>query len=413
MTLTSSDAGRTIAVGALRAVAGAGDAAPAELGGTYQRLLAAAVDDSGAVAFGARLESAASAIVLLAGGSPRVIVRSGDEAPGGGRYRSFGALDLGDGELLAFAAQLDGCPRPSGVFLWTGHDGVRALARAGDPAPAGGAYASFGQLSLTSWTAGDGPRFLLGLVARLADGRKAVVIQPSHGPALQRLTSGAALGEEVLDDVVASPVGTGGMCCVATTRGRRGRIRGGLIVTDSLVLSTGLLREGSRMPGLGRVERLLAPPAISTQLGLLTVELDGGRGALCTMPPLVGDPEVLVRTGDALPGLPGERIRRLGPPVANAGEPGGRTFGVASVARLRGGRGALWLGVFRAQVPLRGEAIVPLLCDDRSDDRDGLPVRSFTPLKLSNSGILLLRGLLGQRGRLRERLLLLDGLFDW
>src|SRR6185436_9413270 len=91
---TGQDSAHGIAVD-LRVLALEAQAAPAVLGGTYARLLASTINDSGDVALAASLagSAASSAIVLISGDSARPIVRSGEQAPGGGRYRAFGELD--------------------------------------------------------------------------------------------------------------------------------------------------------------------------------------------------------------------------------------------------------------------------------------------------------------------------------
>ncbi|HXG63571.1 MAG TPA: hypothetical protein VNO70_00595, partial [Blastocatellia bacterium] len=60
------------------------------------------------------------------------------------------------------------------------------------------------------------------------------------------------------------------------------------------------------------------------------------------------------------------------------------------------------------------EGTVRLLLIGGSATLDGqeITLRSFTPVKLSNAGALLLRGTVGEGEQAREGLFLMDGLFD-
>ena len=400
--------GEFVSVGDLRLVARSGDQAPRELGGGCRRITAAAVNDRGVVAFAAQLRDArvAAAIVLTGAGPDAVLVRSGDPAPGGGRYASFDELDLGDDGCLLFRARLAGCSAAEGVFLRTA-SGVRVVARDGEPAPGGGRYVSFGQLALTSFELGGGPYFRLAYVARTTRARQSLVIWPSYTMPGEVLATGTAAAGGVLDGVVISRLGLA-LCCVAEVRdGARVR-RTALLASEHQLVWGDRLRDGGELPGLGRIARLIAPPACHVHHGYVAVELAGGGTALVTRP--VGtDPEVFARGGDPAPGLPGGRIRRFGPPLANSGVPGGGPCGIASVVRLDGGDTALWLGVFGHRQPMRGAAIMPLFAGDHTDDRPPLPVEAFTPLALTNTGTLLLRATVAGR----PSLLVLDRLFDW
>ncbi|OLB74020.1 MAG: hypothetical protein AUI14_24815 [Actinobacteria bacterium 13_2_20CM_2_71_6] len=425
-------------VGELRTVVRVGDPAPGPLDdldagagpgrgqrpgdGRYERIGCAAVDDSGTVAFSADL-AGSGAIVLASGGVPSVVVRAGEPAPGGGRYRSFAEIDLADGGALLFRAGLDGCPAREGVFLRT-PAGTRAVVRAGDPIPGGdGRYASFAQLTLASpggpdplapgkaeplALAGKAGPLALAYVARLDDRRTCLVQHPAHRGPMVSLMSGSELPDGAVAGFVISRLGLA-LCCVADVQRRTGPSRRALIVNESTVSSGDWLREGGDLPGLGRISRLLVPPAVNAQLGILAVRA-GRRGALCTRPPAFADPVVLARTGDRLPGLPGERITRFGPPVASTSTGLQAPFGVASAVRLTGGRTGLWVGVFGSQLPMTGRAIAPLLTGEPTDDRPALAVRAFTPVQLGNDGTLLLRATFDSGA---DGLVVLDSLFDW
>ena len=400
----------TIAVGELRAVAVEGDPAHMGEGATYARIGAGAVGGAGEVAFSATLaRSAVRSAVLQAGrGATEVLLRAGDEAPCGGRYRSFGEVALGADGTLLFGATLGERRPAAGVFLRT-PAGAHTVAMAGGEAPCGGAYVSFRDLSIVTWAGEDGPRHRLAFVAGLDDGRRSLVMAPSQGRPVAVLTTGERVGDDLVEGFAVSRVGLA-MCCVATLRRpEAGAFRLALIVDEGRKYWSDRLRDGGQVPGLGTIARLLAPPAVNVQMGFVAVELAGGGGALCTRPPALAQSEALVRTGDPLPGHPDRPMEALGPPVASCGVPLGGPFGVASAARLRGGRAALWVGVFGGQLPIHGRAIAPVLEGDRTDDRRALPVRRFAPVELTNGGALLLRATAGER----RALLVLDRLFDW
>jgi hypothetical protein len=395
----------------IRAVARVGDPAPEELGGTYEHLVAGTVDDRGEVAFSARLSGSAvrGVIVQVSQQTPRVVARTGDEAPCGGRYRSFGAVDLAcDGSLL-FHAKLDGHAAAEGLFLRTRRR-VRTVAVAGAPTPGGATtYASFSQPTLADAGPGSGGLPALAFVARLADGRTCVVQHPAHRAPVITLASGTELPGGSVEDMVISRLGYG-LCAIVRLRDGQRRFEQAVVVAESVVSCGDRLREGGRMPGLGRITRLLRPPAVNVQMGFVTLRAAGGRQALCSRPPAMADPAVLLASGDPVPGLGGERVAGLGVPVASASAALQSPFGLACPVRLASGRAALWLGVFHSQLPIRGAATTVLADRKPASDLSLPSVGRCTPVKLSNSGTLLLRTLAGREG---DGLVAVDGVFDW
>jgi hypothetical protein len=402
----------TIAVGDLRVLALEGDTAPDDVGGTYEQIHAGAINDAGIVAFSASLDGAStsSAIVLLSGDSPRVLLRAGDTAPGGGFYRSFGELDLGDGGFLLFQASLDGGAASEGVFLWT-PEGVQVVARTGGRSSRGGTYAAFAQLTITSCKLEAGPYYQLAFVATMGGGRRSIVLQSSYEAVAELLSTGDSLGKDMVDDLAISRLGAS-LSCVVDIRRSKQRRRKAILVQNGLITHGDALRERMRLPGLGKVTRLLAPPAANLQEGFVALEFECGGSGLATRE-VAGDSQVFVKTGDPAPGLLGVCIERFGAPGTNSGVPVPGRFGVASTVWLSNGCAALWAGVFAQQIPLTGHAIMPLIEGDSTDDERSLIVRAFTPLKLTNNGALLLRATLEGGGTTHEGLLLLDGLFDW
>jgi hypothetical protein len=398
----------TVAVGELRAVVVEGDAAPSDVGGAYRRLYSGTVNDAGEVAFSASLTVPRCRAAVVAGSFDgyRVIAAEGDPAPRGGQFVSFGELDLADGGLCLFQATATGSA-PEGLFLATAA-GVRAVALVGERSPAGPAYAGFAQPTISSWTDGAERRYVAAFVARLADGRTAAVMQPSHASAVVCLTSGMPVDGGVVEHLVISRLGLA-LSCVATLRRDSERYRAALIVDAGRVMAAGMVAEGAALPAHGRIRRVLRQSAVNVQMGFVAVRLGDGRGALCSLPPFLSGPEVLVCSGDAVPG-DGAAVERVGCPVASTGVPVNGPFGVATTVRTTDGREALWLGVFGGQLPLYGEALAPLFSGDRTDDARRLAVHGFRPVKLTNTGALLVRATVGPN---RRALLVLDKLFGW
>lgn len=130
----------------LRLLAGAGERLPS--GPMILRFSErVAIDDAGAVSFGAYVGDDASNIreALLRIGPERLseIAVQGAPAPGGGRYAGFGPWPTASPDgTLAFIAALDGGPGPLAVFAGSGAD-VRSAATVSEALPAGGVIGPF------------------------------------------------------------------------------------------------------------------------------------------------------------------------------------------------------------------------------------------------------------------------------
>ncbi|HET9137791.1 hypothetical protein [Actinophytocola sp.] len=337
----------------------------------------AAVADDGAVAY-----TTPDGVTLTTGAAALPVVRLR-----GGPFRSVGGLDLADDGLLVFQAGLR--RGGEGIFLRTA-TGTDPLAVTGDPSPAGVPYVSFGRPTVT--TAGGG--WAVAFRAVLGDGRVCVVQQVGNRRPVITLVSGQSLPDGTVADLSPSRLGHA-LCCVVRMAGGAATA---VIVNGGVVAAGDWLRDGA-----GGVARILDPPAISAQLGFVTVEREDGGRALWTRPPGVVDPQVVVATGDPAPGLESGTVLRIGAPVASNCAALRVPFGVAAGIELTDGRFALWLGVFTGQVPLTGLATVPAVSGARTDDGHRL-AGPLVPLSLSNTGILLFRA--------GDALLRLDGLFD-
>jgi hypothetical protein len=104
-----------------------------------------AINDDDNVVFGAKLGTGADAEgVFLATASGLVQVAAvGENAPGGGRFVSFGPWPgIGPGDMVSFVAGIDDGPGPSGLYEWRAGE-FRRVAMAGDRLPDGKPLAAF------------------------------------------------------------------------------------------------------------------------------------------------------------------------------------------------------------------------------------------------------------------------------
>ena len=118
-----------------------------------------------------------------------------------------------------------------------------------------------------------------------------------------------------------------------------------VIVFDGFIISSNGLEEGARFNVIGRMKRILDPPAINFQLPFVAADFSSGVRGLAVWG------EVFAKTGNPAPGLPDETILSFTPPVTNSGHPPLIPFnsppkGVVSTVQLSGGRMALWVGIY-------------------------------------------------------------------
>ena len=133
--------------GKLAAVALSGAAAPDEPQATLAEFEQPALNDAGDVAFLAatrRGREAGEAIYLWRKGQLSKLVASGDRAPGGGNFSSFGNPALNNKGEVAFGALIEQGPILGGIFLSSGKE-IRSVLAAGGPAPTGGIFARFSE----------------------------------------------------------------------------------------------------------------------------------------------------------------------------------------------------------------------------------------------------------------------------
>ena len=154
--------------GKIASAALSGAAAPDIAGATLAQFEPPALNDAGEVAFLAatrRGRESGEAIYLQRRGALTKVAGSGDAAPGGGIFSSFGNPCLNNKGEVAFAAIVDQGPVLGGIFLKAASD-MRLVLGVGSPSPAGGIFARFserleindaGTIALSSVLRGGGP----------------------------------------------------------------------------------------------------------------------------------------------------------------------------------------------------------------------------------------------------------------
>ncbi len=155
---------------------GTGD--PAPTGGIFARFSERiGFDDSGRVAFGAFTKGTGSdfGIFVADGADRQTIAVSGQPAPGGGVYSSFGAWPaMSHTGAVAFVASIDKGPVADGVFLMKADGKTARVLSSGEQLMDGGKLSSFG-LYPTVAIASDDSVSLLGLVERDGEQTNAVL----------------------------------------------------------------------------------------------------------------------------------------------------------------------------------------------------------------------------------------------
>ena len=133
--------------GKIAAVTLSGAAAPGIAGATLAQFESPALNDAGEVAFLAttrRGREAGEAIYLRRRGQLVRLAGSGDAAPGGGVFSSFGNPTLNNKGEIAFAAIVDQGPVLGGIFMAGGSD-IRLALGVGSASPSGGIFARFSE----------------------------------------------------------------------------------------------------------------------------------------------------------------------------------------------------------------------------------------------------------------------------
>lgn len=137
-----------------------------------------AIDDEGAIAFGAYLGkdgSAREAVMRTAAEGLAEVAVEGAPAPGGGRYAGFGPWPtVAPGGVTAFIAALDGAPGPLAVFAGTAGN-IERVATMGETLPKGERLGRFALNAIA--TAGPGGALTFATVAQEKEERNAIYCQ--------------------------------------------------------------------------------------------------------------------------------------------------------------------------------------------------------------------------------------------
>jgi hypothetical protein len=404
-----------------------GGLAPPELGGTYSNIRSSSVTDSGEVAFSADISGSAatSAILLNSAGATRVILRSGDSTPAGGTFTAFDELDIADGDFLLFRAGLQGVPSSEGVFLWT-PQGVQTVQLAGDKTngryPGQFTYSSFGQLTIipTEDSTG-GPDASYAFVASLdGDQSQAVVWNQDIQASVALTFAVSGVGQfilepnEIVDGFVLAPLSPSDLTVVADCH----RVDTNKHFTRPFSIpfsdpggDFSILWDPSFTEGLhttfGKLVQMASPAGsyLDGAIYILAEFSKSGRESKAILSYGPGSLAPLLHTGDRAPGLQDQKIKDIGLPVANQGSIAAFPYpppGVVSTVQLSDGQNALWVSLLtpgsNASLALIGGAT----------GSSAQPVlTSFNPVKLTNTGTLLISGsVAAQNG-----LFVLSGLF--
>ena len=135
------------ASGRLHAVAITGAPVPGMPSAVLAGVDAPAINARGDVAFLATLRrgrESSEAILVGTGGTLRKVVAQGDPAPAGGTFASFGTPTLNAGGQVAFAAVVEGKGVPGGIFI-ADRSRLDMVVAAGAETPIGGIHAKFSE----------------------------------------------------------------------------------------------------------------------------------------------------------------------------------------------------------------------------------------------------------------------------
>lgn len=137
----------TWSAGRLRAIATTGTPVPGMPSTVLAGVDAPTINARGDLVFLAtvrRGREASEAILASRGGVLRKVVAQGDPAPAGGAFATFGSPALNASGSVAFAAVVEGKAVPGGIFV-AGRDRIEMVVAAGADTPIGGIFAKFSE----------------------------------------------------------------------------------------------------------------------------------------------------------------------------------------------------------------------------------------------------------------------------
>jgi hypothetical protein len=261
------------------AIALSGGAAPEVVGGTLADFEAPTLAENGDVAFLAsvrRGRETQEAIYVYRGKELKRAIGSGDAAPGGGTFSSFGNPVINNRGEVAFAALVEQGPILGGIFVSIGKE-LRLLLSAGAAAPTGGVFTRFSE----RLDFNDAGTIALNSVIRQNTSAGAITVIENEVPRVLANVGDAAPGGGTFSAFAAWPAlsGSGAVAFIAAIDGGPNPM--GLFLADSAglrrIAAVGeSLPDGSRMTGLPLYPTLAISSSDAVTFAA-TTERDGGR----------------------------------------------------------------------------------------------------------------------------------------
>jgi hypothetical protein len=174
----------------LKKVTGSGEAAPG--GGEFTTFGNPVVNNKDEVAFGALIERGQilGGIFVSAGKTPRLLLAAGATAPSGGVFTRFSErVDFNDAGTVALNSVIRQTA-PVGAITLVENETARVAARVGDPAPGGGAFSAFAAWPALSQTGA------VAFIASIDGGPNSVGLFLADSAGMRRI---AAVGETLPD----------------------------------------------------------------------------------------------------------------------------------------------------------------------------------------------------------------------
>jgi hypothetical protein len=296
-----------------------GDPAPAPLGGSYLLFGFPNLDDSGEISFGAvvRLSPTDTANALVLSGTPSdtLLVSDLDAAPGAG-----GTLEVHVGDTSIHARGPSGAPvfrsdvvggsAASGVFVGA----ASAVALLGDASPAGGTYDTFGQPGANAAGTVAFPATLAG-----APTGAALFVDAGAGafPLVQAGETDPD-GETYMNFHLPQVNAAGDVMFMAEWPDG---VSGGVYVADATGIRS-VARTGQLLPGTGGGSlESLGGPAHLADTGAVSfgASIAGGSIAAAVLTADAdGTLQIVAKSGDPVPGAPGESFASFGVAASNS-----------------------------------------------------------------------------------------------
>jgi len=416
-----------------------GDPAPPEIGGTYSRIQSSSISNAGDFVFSADLAGSAFRSVVVLDGF-NAILKSGDSCPAGGSFAQFLDVDIA-GPFVLFRAMLQGTAIAEGVFLWTATSGIQTLAVTGDQTNGrdpGLTYESFGQLTVNSVSDPTGKLAVTPVYAfsaTLANNQGQAVAWSDYAPAdfgfgpppITALTTGDVivthtLKMEVMESFSLPRLTESGLNVLLTVQKPDGRQIHLPIYLDEAGAGgyelDPLLTEGLKTRA-GKTMQIEAPISASFESAVFLL-VQCVKDERQTKAILTDDVQgflpisVLLQTGGAAPTVHKEKIKDIGAPVSNPGdtlEYPGVPQGLVAPVTLSNGQNALWVATITVPAgKYKVNASLQLI--GGATGAVGAPsISSVTPVKLTDTGFLLLTGAEGSGVSAQNGVFIFSGLF--